>query len=52
MSRNTKPIYKQPVYKQLALKQQIAKHLSGLSPFSLSNNKEYRLRKSGVLPLQ
>ena len=44
-------LYKQSVYKQLALGCQIAKQLSGLNPFSLSNNKKYRLRKSGVFPL-
>ena len=43
--------YKEPVYKQLALKWQIANQLSGLNPVSLSNNKNYRLRKSGVFPL-
>ena len=43
--------YMQPVYKQLALKWQIAKQLSGFNPFSLSNNKNYRLKKSGVFPL-
>ena len=42
--------YKQPVYKQLALGWQIAKQLSGLNPFSLGNNKNYRLKK-GVSPL-
>ena len=40
--------YKQPVYKQLVLGWKIAKQLSGLR---LSNNKKYRLKKSGVLPL-
>ena len=44
--------YKQPGYKQLALEQQIAQQLSRLNPFSLSHNKKYRLRKSGVFPLQ
>ena len=44
--------YKQPVYNQLALGWQIAKQLSGLNPVSLSNNENYRLRKSGVFPLQ
>ena len=44
-------LYKQSVYKQLALGWQIAKQLSGLNPFSLSNNKNYRLKKSGVFPL-
>ena len=43
--------YKQPVFKQLALGWQIAKQLSGLNPFSLSNNKNYRLKKSGVFLL-
>ena len=43
--------YKQPGYKQLALEQQIAQQLSRLNPFSLSQNKKYRLRKSGVFPL-
>ena len=37
--------YKQPVYKQLALKWQIAKQFSMLSPLSLSNNKNCRLEK-------
>ena len=37
--------YKEPVYKQLALGWQIAKQLSGLSPVSISNNKNYRKRK-------
>ena len=32
--------FKQLIYKQLALEQQIAKQLSGLNPFSISNNKE------------
>ena len=41
-------LYKQSVYKQLALGWQIAKQLSGLNPFSLSNNKNYRLKKSRV----
>ena len=39
------------VYKQLALEWQIAKQLSGLNPLSLRNNKNYRLKKSGVFPL-
>ena len=43
--------YKQAVFKQLALGWQIAKPLSGLKSYSLSNNKNYRLKKSGVLPL-
>ena len=37
--------YKEPVYKQLALGWQIAKQLSGLSPVSISNNKNYRKEK-------
>ena len=44
--------YKQLVYKQLALEWQIAKQLSGLNPFSFSNNKNYRLKKNGVFPLE
>ena len=43
--------YKQLVFKQPTLGQQIAKQLSGISLFSLSNNKYYRLKKSGVFPL-
>ena len=43
--------YKQPGYKQLALEQQIVQYLSRLNPFSLSHNKKYRLRESGVFPL-
>ena len=43
--------YKQPVYKQVALGWQIAKQLPRLSPFSLSNNKNNRLKKSGVFSL-
>ena len=42
---------KQQVYKQLALRWKIAKQLSDLNPFSLSNNKNYRLKKYGVFPL-
>ena len=44
-------LYKQPGYKQLALKQKIAQQLSRLNPFSLSQNKKYRLKKSEVFPL-
>ena len=44
--------YKQPVYKQLALAWQIAKQLSGLDSILVSNNKNYRLKKNGVFPLQ
>ena len=40
--------YKQPVYKQLALGWQIAKQISEFNSFSLSNNKNYRLKKSGA----
>ena len=42
---------KATVYNQLALSWQIAKQLSGFNPLSLRNNKNYRLRKSEVLPL-
>ena len=44
--------YSQPVYKQLALAWRIAKQLSGLNPVSLSNNKNYRLKRNRVFPLQ
>ena len=44
--------YKQPIYKQLALAWQIAKQLSGLNPLSLSNKKNYRLKRHGVFSLQ
>ena len=37
--------HKQPVYKQLVLGWQIAKQLSGLNTLSLSNSKNYRLKK-------
>ena len=43
--------FKQLVFKQLVLGWQIAKKLSGLNPFSLSNNKNYSLKKSGAFPL-
>ena len=43
--------YKQPVYEQLALGWKIAKQLSGINPLLLSNNKNYRLKKSGVFSL-
>ena len=36
---------KQPVYKQLALRWQISKQLSGLNPYSLSNNKNFISKK-------
>ena len=42
---------KQPGYKQLALKWQIAKQLWGLKSLSISNNKNYRLKKSWVFSL-
>ena len=35
-------------YKQLALRWQIAKQLSALNHFSLSNNINYKLKKSGL----
>ena len=38
-------------YKQLALGCQIVKQLPGLNPISLNNNKNNRLKKSGVFPL-
>ena len=44
--------YKQPVYKQLALRWQIDKQILGLNLLSLSNNKNYRLKKGGVFPLK
>ena len=43
---------KQPVYEQLARGCQTAKQLSGLNLFSIGNNKNCRLLKSGVFPLQ
>ena len=49
--KNTCFFYKQLVFKQPTLGWQIAKQLSGISLFSLSNNKYYRLKKSGVFPL-
>ena len=42
--------YKQPVYEQVALGWQIAKQHPGLKPLSLSNNKNYRLKKSEIFP--
>ena len=42
--------YRQPVYKQLAIGGQIAKQLSGLNSLSLSNNKDYRLKKNQSFP--
>ena len=48
---NTYFFYKQPVYEQLALGWKIAKQLSGINPLLLSNNKNYRLKKSGVFSL-
>ena len=38
-------------YKQPAIERQIAKQLSGLNLFSLSNNKNCRLKKNAVFPL-
>ena len=52
VTQYTNFFYKQPVFKQLALQWQIAKQHSWLSPFSLSNNKNYRLKKIGVYALQ
>ena len=43
---------KQAVYKQLAPAWEIAKQLSGLNPLSLTNNKNYTLKKNVVFPLQ
>ena len=43
--------YKQPDYKQLALEQRIAPQPLRLNPFSLRDNKKYRLRKSGFFSL-
>ena len=37
--------HNQPVYKHRALEWQMSKQLLGLKPLSLSNNKNYRLRK-------
>ena len=42
--------YNEPVFKQIALGWQIAEQLSGLNPFSVSNNKNYRLKKGEVFP--
>ena len=44
--------YPQLVYRQLALEWKISKQLWGLNPLSLSIDKNYRLKKSGVFPLQ
>ena len=43
--------YKRQVYKQLTLGWQIAMQLSGHNPFSLSNNKNFKLKKKGVFLL-
>ena len=43
--------YKQPIFKQLAIGWEIFKQFSGLNPISLSNNKNYRLKKGEVFPL-
>ena len=40
--------YKQSIYKQLALGWQIPKQLSGLDPFSVNNNKNYKIKKIGL----
>ena len=45
---NSLIFYKHPLYKKLALGWQIAKKFSGLNPFSLSNNRNYRLKMSGI----
>ena len=45
-------VCKQPVYKQLVLGWRIAKQLSELNPLSLSNNKNYELKESGIFPLK
>ena len=44
--------YKQPVYKELALAWPIAKHLSGINPLSLSNNKNYSLKVTSATKQQ
>ena len=44
--------YKQLVYKQLAFGWQTAKQTFGAQPFSLSNYKNYKLKKSEAFPLQ
>ena len=41
--------YIAPVYKQVALAWKIAKQLSGLNLLSLSNNKNYRLKRNSFL---
>ena len=43
---------KQAVYKQLAHACEIANQLSGLNPLSLTNNKNYTLKKNGFFLLQ
>ena len=45
ISNANKLVYTFFFYRQLALWRQIAEQLSGLSTFSLSNNKNYRLKK-------
>ena len=42
--------YMQQVYKEPALGWQIPEQFSKLNIFSLINNKNYRLKKSGVSP--
>ena len=44
-------IAKKLVYIYFFLRLTLGKQLSGLSTFSLSNNKNYRLKKNGVFPL-
>ena len=52
MQRSTLIFFlKQPVFKQLALGWQIAKQLSGRNPISLSNYKNYTVKKRGVFHL-
>ena len=45
-------VIRKAVYKQLALAWKIAKQLSGLNVLSLSNNKNCRLKRNRVFPLQ
>ena len=44
-------LYKPPVYKQLALHGKLLSNFQN-NPFSLSNNKNYKLKKNGVFTLQ
>ena len=43
--------YNQPIYNQIVLGWQIAKPVSGFTLFSLSNNKNYRVKKIEVFLL-